>query len=934
MKKLAIIFISISLVTAPALAAAPNCSMLATLRDQVGNAVAAFQNVNDSVFGGAESCGTDASGAIAFQCKEVQAADQKAFQSHYNYKYDDRVNVQTNLNRGFYACNNAIEAKRLLHNLAISDLAAVTHQSLQCNLPLLNEVKNSPNSPAAKKLLETAYLAYQKNKNDLVKLAKERLSINSAQSRYDDCVSTSQANMNAGPESTCTYDVPRDAKDRLAKLNAKISLLTRQIPLTNDKSIQAVVEQIATRGGDISFVDFATQYRAPIASLATNLNPLNAELEAAHKAGGGSHYVTGPSLERRLMGMGGYNTLINAKQSLSPILKNTLTCESNSMKVGNSRFNTSMIAVGALSAVVTGGASLAGMSLAGGARVGLVALDLGLGAASGVQTLDAIYNSCYKDTSAMPTGGKCTPDQALNMIVSKTTSAECAWNVATGAAPGVLAAAGRVAKLARAEGRLAGAAEEAAASAAPSAGSRGAVASVPVRAAAAPAKVAAVAEQVQADIVVTARARDFARHRPPCISSFAPVQKSIWGFLIPSANAGPCTVTPEMQSWWKMADEFESEGMSALADARAGGPEMMANIRAAKEKFKDSAETYSSLARKGEDPRLYKYTMENYIRAGRAGDAARERLQSVARLGENPATIIAEMKANIAKTKAALAKQSDIVGGEQLRVMENTLQKFEEGLPKALADRKAKGLADPTLRIAGDNPEMRVGTPGAKPGANAGARAADEVPVPAPTQSVAETATAPAPAPTTASVANVPAPQPLAPIVSAAQNAARGPHPKLNEFVLDLEQKVRARPIAREGAKPADLARVEDERKKLLAAVQEIRRQDAVGSLYTPQENTLRRLEQSLIRSSENPATQVSRGNISEAVSIYRTRLADGWPKAVVEREINQRILNASMMRDAILRNPRTPDKNAAFWSEAVAREERVLRELRNPPAP
>jgi hypothetical protein len=148
--------------------------------------------------------------------------------------------------------------------------------------------------------------------------------------------------------------------------------------------------------------------------------------------------------------------------------------------------------------------------------------------------------------------------------------------------------------------------------------------------------------------------------------------------------------------------------------------------------------------------------------------------------------------------------------------------------------------------------------------------------------------------------------------------SSRSPE-KINQIVHDLEAAIPKNPTA-------------EQAEHTLRAVQAIRAQNATGNLTDANASALRSLESRFITPERNPVGLASNGKWEQAAAIYRERLANGWQREVVERDIRQQIRNATMMRDSIIRSGarqkvKTPNATM-MWDRIIESNESILRDL------
>ena len=383
--------------------------------------------------GDVNACWTNPkTGASTVLCPEVEAADKAgAFGAHYKYDWDYSISDQANFAQGFINCT-PINAKDILENLQLADLAQATENGLGCNLPFLKELADSPRSDRSHRFMQTAFDAYQDGFVDLRKALLERDQLTSQNDRgHSSCQMRGTRESLTVPAACREYIRSGDStKGRIAVLNEKIQTMEARIPFMADKQIAASVEEAAKRG-DRSPRGFARAFYVPLMSMYSEMDKFKNELSAC-KAG--EHYNLTPSLRRRLWQIADYDKLVNTKEKLNPHLKRVLTCMHDHRNAGEGRLTVAVYGASALSMLLSGGASAGVIALGATARAGLVTLDLAVGGVSAIRSADAIYNACYKDKTFSPGGAQCSAEQSFDFVMQRTPAATCARNVVTGAA--------------------------------------------------------------------------------------------------------------------------------------------------------------------------------------------------------------------------------------------------------------------------------------------------------------------------------------------------------------------------------------------------------------------------------------------------------------------------------------------------------------------
>ncbi|RYZ89340.1 MAG: hypothetical protein EOP06_09465, partial [Proteobacteria bacterium] len=403
----------------------------------IANAASAVNASLNYTLGFADKCWTGPNGASTINCTEVQSADRTGFISHYDYEPDPSGSSKNHRN-----CTIP-DAARILEDLMVSDLAKEVEDSVSCQLPFLNDFADHPTGENIKAFHSKAFAAYKAAMPELQKLIPERDRLQH-EADLGSGICKGPAKEGYDPQMSAPCRAYRSEQGqagaaRAAELTTKINLLINSVPLAKDPKVHAAVVQMATSNVSTPAA-FLGGYRKPIKQIRDDSAALKAMLEKAKSEDGDQYYIE-PLLRAQLLNIPNYNDFVKSRTKLPAKVRNILTCVHDARGKGATRATVINFGLGAASIAVTGGAAAGVMTLSRGAAAGFMALDLGVATLGNIQTVDAIYNSCYAHIESFEPGKKCTPEQSLNFTTGPADRASCALNVGAVAAPTVLAGA-------------------------------------------------------------------------------------------------------------------------------------------------------------------------------------------------------------------------------------------------------------------------------------------------------------------------------------------------------------------------------------------------------------------------------------------------------------------------------------------------------------
>lgn len=376
----------------------------------------------DQWIGHVDACNQGPNNSFKMTCEKVKAADLSSFEAQFNFAAQPG-------DRGYVNCNpqNAPELVEALH---LSDMAAASDRSLKCSTPFLNTYKNNPDSQLAKKLDDSAYQAFLK--------IQERLkSKKTFRDKNQDQVDLTTNSCGHGedlkfPSAYCIQNRGRAQENKAVvnKLDLEMAVLINQIPYGSDERMRKKIIEIVNQP-QISKEQFKSIYRPVVSEIADDYQSFQNELSATKK---GDQYFLTPSLRARFLYSPTHDELYNTKPNLDPVVKDVMMCRSSREREGKDTYNKGILIGSILSVVATGGLSASGIALTGAARAAFVATDMALLGLDSGTMLGQIYDTCYKNISVVANGGACSPEQGLNAVIAKSSTAECATNVVLGAA--------------------------------------------------------------------------------------------------------------------------------------------------------------------------------------------------------------------------------------------------------------------------------------------------------------------------------------------------------------------------------------------------------------------------------------------------------------------------------------------------------------------
>lgn len=417
------------------------CESERVVRD-MANIASDLSSSFNSALGFSDKCWTGSNGVSIITCEEVETADRTGFNSHYDYIPDPR-----GLSPNHRNCTIP-EVPSILEDLMISDLAKEVEDSLDCQLPFLNELVDRPSSDQIQKFQDAAYAAYSKVLPDLAKWIPERDRLQH-DADFGKGVCRGPAKEGYDPQMSAPCRAYRSesgqaGEARANELTRKIDLALSSVPMGVDPNVHTALLKLATAGASTKAA-FLGGYRKPFKQIRDDSAGIKAQLKKARPDDGNQYYIE-PLLRAQLLAIPNYKKIVESKTKLPPKVRGILTCLQDARETGAKRAVGLTVGAAAVSAAITMGASAGVIALGEGATAGLIALDLGITAIGNVQTVDAIASACYGSLQNYEPGKQCSVEQGMAVTVGRADRASCALNVAPVLAPTLIAGGSAVGK--------------------------------------------------------------------------------------------------------------------------------------------------------------------------------------------------------------------------------------------------------------------------------------------------------------------------------------------------------------------------------------------------------------------------------------------------------------------------------------------------------
>lgn len=397
-----------------------------------------FMNAANFTAGNVDSCNTNPDGSFNISCEEVEKADREGFSSHYDYTRDANNNNYINCTR--------INAPEILERLQLQDMAKATADALNCNLSFLNIFDRQPGNPEVMRLKNSARDAFILIQEDLRKNLSDKSMAASAMSSHRSTCMREPGDGGILPLN-CTSREALDTEQQrmvtISRANSIIDTLIATVPYGTEVEMREAI--IASADADPQ--TFLNNYSAAILAVRARLLEFQGRLEGTKRdivTDNGSKvgvYLNDdqcntPYMLSTFFASDQYNTLVYAR-NISPRLKQIMTCRRDQRKIGAARVYTGLMVASVATMAITGGASVAGVTISAAAKTAMVMADLGISGVGLVTGIPAIYENCYNNGAAIVRGGeKCSPTDGLNMAITRTTNAMCALSIFSTASSG------------------------------------------------------------------------------------------------------------------------------------------------------------------------------------------------------------------------------------------------------------------------------------------------------------------------------------------------------------------------------------------------------------------------------------------------------------------------------------------------------------------
>lgn len=397
-----------------------------------------FLNAANFTAGNVDSCNTNPDGSFNVSCEEVEKADREGFSSGYDYVHDANNNDYVNCTR--------INAPEILERLQLQDMAKATAEALNCNLSFLNIFDLQPGNPEVVRLKKAARDAFILIQEDLRKNLSDKSTAASSMSLHRSTCHREPGDGGILPlhcTSREALDTEQQQRVTISRANSILDTIIATVPYGTEVEMREAIIASANADPDT----FVNNYSAALIAVRARLLEFQERLEATKRdivVDGGekvgvylnSDQCNTPYMLSTFFASDQYNTLVNAR-NISPRLKQIMTCRRDQRKIGAARVYTGLMVASVATMAITGGASVAGVTVSAAAKTAMVVADLGISGIGLVVGIPAIYENCYNNGTAIVRGGdKCSPTDGLNMAITRTTNAMCALSVISTASSG------------------------------------------------------------------------------------------------------------------------------------------------------------------------------------------------------------------------------------------------------------------------------------------------------------------------------------------------------------------------------------------------------------------------------------------------------------------------------------------------------------------
>lgn len=394
--------------------------------------------------GGVDDCNTNPDGSFSISCEEVQQADRTAFSAHYDYTLDSN-------NAGFINCSR-LNAPEILERLQLQDMAKATADALNCNLAFLKIFDKRPEATEVVRLKTSALNAFKMIQPDLQKNLSYKSMAASELSLHQSGCHREPGDGGILPLNCTSNDALKRQEQQMATVeqaNGLIDTLVATVPYGTEAEVREAI--LASAQSDEAV--FLKNYTAAILAVRQRLLEFQSRLEKTRRdvvTDNGTKVAVylnddlcnTPYMNYEFFSSEQYNALVNLRP-LSPKLKQIMTCRRNARKIGASRISTGLMVASVATIAISGGASIAGVTIGAAAKTAMVVSDLALSGVGLAVGIPQIYENCYNSGTAIARGGeRCSPADGLNMAITRTTNAMCALSVFSTASSGAYIAGG------------------------------------------------------------------------------------------------------------------------------------------------------------------------------------------------------------------------------------------------------------------------------------------------------------------------------------------------------------------------------------------------------------------------------------------------------------------------------------------------------------